>query len=247
MRLLSGHENALSSEQVKYYIPQGLGAADNKQFASRGLPDLLSCIAAILDQAEEQEEQAIIIPTGGYKILTPYLTIASILYKRPAFYLYEESRQAIELPAPPLSINTSEFRSAVVLLENIISLTRHNSGHVLPGASEKFSELWYTDERGIFHYTAFGERLKQMFEWASRSPLVIQKLGEYAYPAFGAVSGSLFEMTRLGETVWLGDKAPEMADHAGITWICLRTRNWSYCRFSQRTRNFSQPQSYFCY
>lgn len=208
-----GHE-VFPPEQVKYYIPQGLGAADNKQFASRGLPGLLSCIAAILDQAEEQEEQAIIIPTGGYKILTPYLTIASILYKRPAFYLYEESRQAIELPAPPLSVNTSEFRSAVVLLENIIGVTRHNADTYYQALPKSFQTLVYTDERGIFHYTAFGERLKQMFNWASRSPLVIRSSENTLIRHLGPYQDRFLEMTRLGDTVWLGDKAPEMADHA---------------------------------
>lgn len=208
-----GHE-VFAPEQVQYYIPQGLGAADNKQFASRGLPSLLSCIAGILNEAEQREEQALIIPTGGYKILTPYLTIASILYKRPAFYLYEESQQTIELPAPPLSVNTTEFRSAVVLLENIIGVKRRQAEIYYQALPKSFQTLVYTDEQSVFHYTAFGERLKHIFNSASRSPLVIRSSENTLIRYLGPYQDRFLEMARLGDTVWLGDKAPEMADHA---------------------------------
>lgn len=203
------------SSKVNYYIPQGLGTADNKRFASRGLPSLLSCIADILDKVEQQpEDEAIIIPTGGYKILTPYLTIASILYKQPAYYLYEASQSAIELPAPPLSVNTTEFRSAVVLLENIIGLKRHKAVTYYKAIPKSFQTLVYTDEHGEFQYTAFGQRLKKMFNRASRSPLVIRASENTLIQRLGTYQERFKEMTRLGDTVWLGDKAPEMADHA---------------------------------
>jgi len=215
-----GHEIlsrlSLSPEivSVTYHIPNGLSAANDEHFPTRGLPNLLSCLAEILDAIDAQGEQAILIPTGGYKAIIPYLVIASILYKKPAYYMYERTNEVLELPTPPLSVNTPEFRSVLVLLENIINVRKEEGRAYYEAIPKAFQPLVYLTEEERYAYTAFGSRLKQMFDGDVRSPLVIRASANSLVPRLGAYQQRFLNITRLGESVWLGDKAPEMADHA---------------------------------
>jgi putative CRISPR-associated protein (TIGR02619 family) len=209
-----GHE-VLKNTKVTYYVPLGLGAADDAQFVDIGLPSLLSCVAGILNRVEEQDDEATIIPTGGYKAIIPYLTIASILYTKPAYYIYEDSDTLIKLPAPPLSVDTASFRLALVLLENIAGLNEKEATPYFEALSESFQKLVYVNQERKYEYNAFGERLKNMFAGQTlRSPLEIRAAGNTLIPRLGKYKDTFRNMTRLGDTVWLGDKAPEMADHA---------------------------------
>jgi len=209
-----GHE-FLPPDRVKYYIPPGLGRADEKKFAAIGLPNLLACVASILDQVEEKGEESILIPTGGFKIIIPYLTIASILYKKPAYYIYEESQTPLELPAPPLSVDVPAFRSVLVLLENIIGLNMKEAGPYYKAMPTGFQSLVYINENGQFAYTSFGERLKKTFTHQTGvSPVTLRISENSLIPYLDKNREKFIKMSRLGETVWMGDKAPEMADHA---------------------------------
>ncbi len=209
-----GHE-VLGKEKVRFHVPPGLGSADDDKFATKGLPSLLSCVAGILDMVEEMGNEAIIIPTGGYKVMIPYLTMASVLYKHPAFYTYEGNREVMELPAPPLGINISEFRCARVLLENIVDLGMNDAAPYYMALPEGYRKLLYLNERGRFEYTAFGRRLKKIYTGQTTpSPLMLRASRNSMIPYLGDYRNTFQNLARMGETVWLGDKAPEMADHA---------------------------------
>ncbi len=209
-----GHE-VIQGGQVTFYIPAGLGKADDDNFAKQGIPSLLSCIAEILDKIEKDNHEAVIIPTGGYKAIIPYLTIASVLYKQPAYYIYEESEALLELPAPPLSINGPEFRSALVLMENITGSDKTNADSYFQELPESFQKLLYINkDNHTYEYNGFGQRLKKMFLDQPSSALKIRASGNTLIRKLGKYRDIFLEMTALGDTVWLGDKAPEMADHA---------------------------------
>lgn len=209
-----GH-GVLGKERVHFHVPPGLGSADDDKFATRGLPSLLSCVAGILDMVEEKGLDAVIVPTGGYKVMIPYLTIASVLYKHPAFYTYEGNREVMELPAPPLGINISELRCVLVLLENILDLNMNDAAPYYMALPEGYQKLLYLNEQGTFEYTAFGRRLKKIFAGqTSPSPLMLRASQNSLIPYLGEYRNAFRNIAQMGETVWLGDKAPEMADHA---------------------------------
>ncbi|MEE4356570.1 MAG: hypothetical protein V2I97_08870 [Desulfococcaceae bacterium] len=210
-----GHE-VFKEGKITCYLPQGLGKADDDRFVTEGVPALLSEMVGILNEAEKKDgDEVIIIPTGGYKAIIPYLTIAGILYKRPIYYIYEDSEKPLNLPAPPLGVNTTEFRSALVLLENIVDSDEAEAKPYLAELDEGFQKLTYKDGNGKYRYTAFGERLKKMFHDQPVSPFAVRVTGNKIISRLGNKYEPLFrEMTKLGETVWIGDKAPEMADHA---------------------------------
>ncbi|MBF0453130.1 MAG: hypothetical protein HQK75_20685 [Candidatus Magnetomorum sp.] len=111
-----------------------------------------------------------IVPTGGYKALIPYLTIAGIIYKKPVYYIYEDSEVLLELPPPPLSVDITTFRSAVVLMDNIVGSTENEAQPYLNELNAPFKNLMYKDDTHGYQYTAFGERLKNMFHQHPISP-----------------------------------------------------------------------------
>jgi len=209
-----GHD-VLKDFPVRYLIPAGLGEATSDKFSRKGLPNLLARVADILDRVEAEGDEAVIIPTGGYKIMVPYLTIASILYKQPAYYLYEGSQDLIELPALPLGIDTSEFRAVMVLLENVIGLNMTQAAPFFEALPQGFRHLVHLTEAGLFQFTAFGLRLRRMYRSQSAaSPLRVRAEGNSLMPFLENHQRTFADIARLGETIWLGDKAPEMADHA---------------------------------
>ena len=211
---LLGHE-VLKDADLDFYVPPGLGNADDDRFRNRGLPNLLAVLAEILDHVEAEGDEAMIIPTGGYKIMVPYLTIASILYKQPAYYIFEGSRSLIQLPAPPLGIDTAEFRTVIVLLDNVIGLRLEDAIPYYQALPPGFQRLVYADENGLLQYTAFGLRLKRMYRRETGiSPFMLRASDNSLMPFLGTHRDAFSRMARLGETVWTGDKAPKMADHA---------------------------------
>lgn len=210
-----GHElPELEGHKVTYYVPEHLGKASDPGFANKGVPSLLTTVAKILDGVEKKGGDAVIIPTGGYKAIIPYMTIAAILYKRPIYYIYEDSDALLELPAPPLGVETVAFRSALVLLENIQGETEASAAPYMEELPESYRSLVYLSETGQYEYNAFGRRLKTLFEAHPGSPLAIRVVGNTLIPRLGDLEGMFRKMTGLGETIWIGDKAPVMADHA---------------------------------
>lgn len=209
-----GHIFLEKAKKVEYYAPLHLGEAKDASFAQKGVPALLSTVAQILDQVEKQGHKAVIIPTGGYKAIIPYMTIAAILYKIPIYYIYEESEELLELPAPPLGVEGAGFRSALVLLENIQGADKDSAAPYLEELSESFRNLVHETEDGHYAYTAFGEKLKKQFTAVPASPLTVRVVGNTLIPRLGEIETDFREMTKLGETIWIGDKAPVMADHA---------------------------------
>jgi len=196
-----------------YYLPKNLGEAKYDDFVTKGVPSLLNELAGIMDNIPP-EDQVIIVPTGGYKALIPYLTIAGILYNYPIYYIYEDSNALLELPAIPLSVDNTEFRSALVLLDNIAETNENAAKPYFNALDDRFKKLMYKDDEDIYHYTAFGERLKAMYHSHPTSPLAVRVSGNTLIQHLNKYKDQFLEMTRLGETIWIGDKAPEMADHA---------------------------------
>lgn len=206
-------------KSIDFCFPEGLGRADEAGFREKGLPNLLSRVAMIMDRIEKEKEdgndvKAIVIPTGGYKAIIPYLTIASILYKYPAYYIYEKSEELVKLPAPPLGVDTAAFRLALVLMENIVGSKIDLAAPYYDELDEDFRNLICLDSSETYRYTAFGKRLKEMFRQATLSPMIMQATGNKLINRLGSYKEDFKKLARLGTSVWIGDKAPEMADHA---------------------------------
>ncbi|MCF8090687.1 MAG: hypothetical protein K9L23_21835 [Desulfotignum sp.] len=208
-----GHE-VLKGKKVTYYVPDHLGDAKDASFVKKGVPSLLSTVAEILDNVDSEGNKAVIIPTGGYKAIIPYMTISALLYKIPIYYIYQDSEQLLALPAPPLGVDSVGFRSALVLMENIVGGPSDSAVPYLTELSDSYQSLIYPNDRKVYQYTAFGERLRTMFNEQPASPLAVRVAGNTLLSRLGERETDFREITRLGETIWIGDKAPEMADHA---------------------------------
>lgn len=207
--------------RVDVHFPEGFGRADDAAFAASGLPNLLSEIAQIMEKIDLERKagcqvEAVIIPTGGYKAIIPYLTIAGILYGCPAYYIYEDSNVLIELPAPPLGINISVFRAAFSLLENVAGAEGELASPYLEELSPEFRKLVHLDATsGKYVYTAFGKRLREMYTESKGGDLVVKASRNRLIARLPDCYRDEFKkLVQIGAAIWLGDKAPEMADHA---------------------------------
>lgn len=88
----------------------GLQVMDVNSFENYGFHNLVRKIRDVRDQAVRQNDQLVIILSGGYKSLIPPTTLVAQLYGISCVYLYEQSTEVFELPVVPISfdINTIE-------------------------------------------------------------------------------------------------------------------------------------------
>lgn len=92
-----------------------LDPGDEKRFG-KAVDQLASILAR--HSTEHPDEPVYLNITGGYKGLVPYVTLFGLIMGRAAkvFYLYEDSREIIELPVYPFAFDVLEWRDQRSLL-----------------------------------------------------------------------------------------------------------------------------------
>lgn len=218
-RLPARFENA----QVDIHHLEGLGRASDPRFASEGLPKFLAVLSEKI-QAYEGTHDVILIPTGGYKSLIPYATLAGILHKKPVRYIYEDSDVLLNLPPIPVGLDMEQWKAASVFLRLITSQPQSSTQSLLDSLDSSFLSLLVppsTDQLQPRQFSVIGEFLWKHYDnrWY-RSPLQHQT-GQANLLRFLARDNgkpSLSEMFQklvdIGPYLWLGDKIPDMMDHA---------------------------------
>jgi len=83
-------------------VIQGLDVENPKNFRENGLPKLIERLKAL----GISKDKIILNITGGYKGVIPFLTILGQIYENvEIMYLYEESKDIIEIPKLPVSFD----------------------------------------------------------------------------------------------------------------------------------------------
>lgn len=210
-------------EQIDIRRPEGLGRANDLRFASDGLPKFLATLSEAI-QAYEGTHDVVLIPTGGYKSLIPYATLAGILHKKPVRYIYEDSDVLLNLPPIPVGLDMEQWKAASVFLKLITSQPQSSTQSLLDSLDSSFLSLLdlpSPDPSQPRKFSVIGEFLWKNYDnrWY-RSPLQHQT-GQANLLRFLARDNgkpSLSEMFRqlvdIGPYLWLGDKIPDMMDHA---------------------------------
>jgi hypothetical protein len=106
-------------ERVRVQKMDGLRADDAELFLAQGLPNTAKVLADNRPDAETGQE-ALLIASGGYKGLLPYLTPIAMQLHVPLLYLYEDSDRLLEIQ--PLRFPddlrlVKEFRRAFNLVD----------------------------------------------------------------------------------------------------------------------------------
>ena len=202
--------------------PEGLGLAKDPDFAKKGLPSFLGDLSECIRKYQENNtHEVVLIPTGGYKSLIPYVTLAGILHGVPVKYIYEESKVLLDLPPVPVGLDMEQWQTGALILKQITRLKASEAAAWRASLQPGFSSLIKSgDKTGEYtKLTGLGDWLVRRYEDQEKTPLQAQT-GRQALLRFvhrDSGKKDLKEMFRqlvkIGPYLWTGDKIPEMVDH----------------------------------
>lgn len=196
------------------HMIEGLKAGNEKDFKEIGLRKLVDKVAEL---SQEQDHEVSIIATGGYKAGAVYTSLVGMLCNRPIYYLHEEFQKNIELPVLPIHLDFDLWRENSERIELILNLPGPQAESFCQVLDERIRHLLYLNHSenrymwtpaGEVLYTAYKDTsLWSRFQAGGRSLLFHLKSDELKN-RYGRY------LMEIGEHIWIGDKVPEMVDHA---------------------------------
>ncbi|MEM3473613.1 MAG: putative CRISPR-associated protein [archaeon] len=205
-----------SKAGIETIFTKGLNSAKDTAFVTEGIPNLLDNIYNKVLEGESNNKEVYLLISGGYKSIVPYATLVGLLTHHKLYYIYEKSDELIELPELPIDIDMRVFRPNYNIIRNI--------------------EV--TDE-DVAHFDALDDRLKSLFDningklipkkilkflianylnSVSRSNLTLQagnmSVLKYLRSSDESLYKKFINLNDVGFLLWIGDKIPEMVDHA---------------------------------
>ena len=151
--------------------------------------------------------------TGGYKGTVPYSTLMAMLYpaKVQIRYLFEESPAIMPIPSYPVGLDFRQWHENALRLR----MRRTGIGRQFFHPDAPVSDLLLEDGETL---SAFGKSLENQYNRQLHTdPLkvysshIVSRMLDDA-PRLRKVLTDLVEKT--GDMIWLGDKIPEMVEHA---------------------------------
>lgn len=218
----------------------GSDAADTnaaaRVFETQGVPNLI----AELQRACAGGETILINLSGGFKGAIPFSTLASAFIQAPYVtldYLFDGSTRIIHLPSYPIGLDFTLWHQDATLLDAYPAHPRIYGSALAPRLRAAAEELRHHPDAA-----SLPRLLQKAYEKQRTTDPLIQYskaiIGRLLHPAGPYVggqradggresgqswddtkSGQLQEILialveRAGDTIWLGDKLPEMVDHA---------------------------------
>jgi len=205
-------------------ITKLLKQANDRNFAEKGLPEFLSNLTNIIKKHID-EYKIYILPTGGYKALIPYMVLLGILFNKPENpihinYIYEESDVLLDLPILPIGINIYEIKPNYQKIRTILSIK--NFPNIDDFIKSNTIKNLLNVKNGNYELNTFGELIindlylelehKSKLDIQASNILILEKLKrDNDKPDLLKYYKNLIE---IGSKFWIGDKLPEMVDHA---------------------------------
>jgi putative CRISPR-associated protein (TIGR02619 family) len=98
-------DDKLPGIAVEWREIKGLQVNDAKRFRECGVVNFFKAVNDDLDRYGSQF--CVLNPTGGYKALVPYTALLGMLRQVPVRYIFERSKELLELPSFPLDFPTT--------------------------------------------------------------------------------------------------------------------------------------------
>ena len=99
-------------EQIK-----ALQVKDSKKFRTEGVHNLIIFVDKTLQGY--YSNNVIFNVTGGYKVITPIMTIMASVFNCDLVYIFEDSEELIKIPPVPISIDYSFIEENLALLDTL--------------------------------------------------------------------------------------------------------------------------------
>ena len=215
------------ANQVKvccYKVP-GLSEAQSNEFFSQGLPNLLAKLQQEISQAQKNEQEVILVPTGGYKAIIPYFVIMGLLYDCPCLYVYEDSDLVATLPPLPLHADLARWSSLEAVVETLSGKAKNEAEHFYIYQNLKpILQLLLQEENTslkpsplcqVLQEKVTAERRRSELEFRTHfSPLLDYLVKRERENRDDSLKQYFLRLAAIGPHIWKGDRVPEMADHA---------------------------------
>ncbi len=155
------------------YVVKSLQIRNRKEFAQEGLSNFINIIEKI---SGEYFDNLIFNITGGYKVLLPYMTIISQVFKVPSYYIFEDTDELIKIPRSPIDIDWAFISDNYNLLKELScgvtdkTLDQYKKEKGIKNANvENLIEdlIWYDENDKLLELNAVGKMfLKQFQSWS---------------------------------------------------------------------------------
>ncbi len=209
---------------------------DGASFAGQGMHNWMKKIQDLISFLEKEDCDRIYLNvTGGYKGTVPYSTLMGMLYKNVRLaYLFEESSSIINIPSYPVGLDFHQWHENALRLR--MSAESCGSKYFTP-------DLPVNNLLDKGQLSPFGQALEEKYnEQVDVDPLkvysknIIDRLLSDKGPSVdnkqsGKESGNTWSekeqkiidslrtvlhdlIDKVGDIIWLGDKIPEMVEHA---------------------------------
>jgi len=207
---------------VEVVFTEGLKSAEDKDtsFTKQGLSNFLSNMIECIDRYDEENYEIKILVSGGYKSLVPYSTLVGILKRKDIYYIYEDSDQLMSLPSLPISIDISTLKPCYPILRNIENSLVEKYKIYFNKLPDEIKNLIET-KNGQFKFKSALTFLVQSYNSiVNKSPLEFESRNLNLLNFLTEESSSpdlkkyFMDLVDIGSFFWIGDKIPEMIDHA---------------------------------
>lgn len=214
--------NKLPNSNVKIKHPNALGRAKDPNFADKGLPQFIALLSELIREHEDKYD-VVLIPTGGYKSLIPYSTLAGILHHKDVKYIYEDSDALMTLPQLPVGLDIESWKPAYVKLKALTTLPKSSTEVYFKNLDRSFQNLLDLPEKDgdPYKFNAIGTFLAGRYlDLRYQTPLQHQTRGTSLLKFLARdesrpdLQQFFLQLVNIGPYLWLGDKIPEVMDHA---------------------------------
>ena len=213
-----GSGNGAPEISIKINI-DGLGMANDPTFGTCGLPNFLTEIVRLVKDNKENHD-VILIPTGGYKALIPYMVIAGILEQVPCRYVYEESKNVLELPPLPLHVDFPRWLQIESVVNILEGKTNYEDSKIYQSFCTQLSGLLVPDNSKSppsLESTGIDFVLRERAKEVGGRPELVVRAANSPLLAFiddAKLKEKFLRLASIGHLIWKGDRVPEMVDHS---------------------------------
>jgi len=102
-------------------VIEGLQVTDAQKFEREGVKNYLERLLQLMENFRYGD--VILNPTGGFKSVVPYTTLAAMLFQKPSQYIFEFSTSLLTLPPIPLAYNFDPIEKTKAKFERIYEET----------------------------------------------------------------------------------------------------------------------------
>jgi putative CRISPR-associated protein (TIGR02619 family) len=210
-------ESAWKDDIVRIKLDvEGLGNAFDEGFGALGLPSFISYVQEQISVQLKENYEVVLLPTGGYKALIPYMVIAGILENVPNRYTYENSQMVLDLPPLPLHVDVPAWLQLETVLDVLEGKNDYQDNHVFTSFNDRVQGLMVPNKAGALSRTGLDRILADRASEVAGEPELVLRTRHSPLLAFlddNELKKRFLKLAAIGHLIWKGERVPEMVDH----------------------------------